>query len=104
MKLEVNGLRFSRNGGNFTLKNISFEVDNGTVFGIGGENGSGKSTLLKILFRHMNPDAGTIKIDGIDLNKMKQKDIARKIAYIPQETPIPMNMTVRDILEIASYS
>lgn len=104
MKLEVQNLRFSRTGGTFSLKDISFSVEKGTVFGIGGENGSGKSSLLKVLFRHLEYESGSIRIDGTDITNLKQREIARMIAYVPQETPLPMNMKVRDILEIASYS
>ncbi|MDQ3071781.1 MAG: polysaccharide ABC transporter ATP-binding protein [Bacteroidota bacterium] len=46
------------------LKNVSFEVEKGEVFGIIGHNGAGKSTLLKILSRIVNPDSGRIEIYG----------------------------------------
>ncbi len=46
------------------LKNISFEVEAGTTFGLIGRNGAGKSTLLKCLARILYPDSGSIKING----------------------------------------
>ena len=104
MKLEVKNVSFSHPGGTFSLKDVSFTVEKGTIFGIGGENGSGKSSLLKVLFKHYQHNSGSVLIDGKDISKLRQREIARIIAYVPQETPIPMNMKVRDILEIASYS
>ncbi len=104
MKLEIKNVSFSHPGGKFSLKDISFTVQKGTIFGIGGENGSGKSSLLKVLFKHYQHNDGSVIIDGINISKLKQREIARIIAYVPQETPLPMNMKVRDILEIAAYS
>ena len=104
MRLEVKNVSFSPPTGKFSLQNISFSVKTGSVFGIGGENGSGKSSLLKILFKHYQHTTGSIFIDGVDILNLKQRELARIIAYVPQETPLPMNMKVRDILEIASYS
>lgn len=104
MKLEVKDLCFSPPTGAFSLTNISFSVKEGSIFGIGGENGSGKSSLLKILFKHYQHTSGSILIDGKDISNLRQRELARIIAYVPQETPLPMNMKVGDILEIASYS
>ncbi|MCL4348401.1 MAG: ABC transporter ATP-binding protein, partial [Candidatus Thermoplasmatota archaeon] len=87
MKLEIKNVSFSHPGGKFSLKDISFTVQKGTIFGIGGENGSGKSSLLKVLFKHYQHNDGSVIIDGINISKLKQREIARIIAYVPQETP-----------------
>jgi ABC-2 type transport system ATP-binding protein len=48
----------------WALKDVSFEVQPGTTFGLIGENGSGKSTLLKCLARILRPDAGSVRVNG----------------------------------------
>ena len=102
MKLEVENLNIARKG--FSLKDISFQVQDGAFFGIGGENGSGKTTLLKAIFGVTKAASGRIIVEGRDIYEMIPREIARKISYVPQETPLPMNLMVSDILDISSYS
>ncbi len=70
----------------WVLEDISFRIEKGEFIGIIGPNGSGKSTLLKTLCRLLSPQKGEILLDRIPLNKMGQKEIAKKIAVVPQET------------------
>ena len=58
------------------LKNVSFSVDQGEYVAVMGESGSGKTTLLNILAALDSPTAGSVKLDGQDLTKIPQKDLA----------------------------
>lgn len=81
------------------LKDISLKCNIGNIIGIFGRNGSGKSSLLKII--HGTLKADSIKIE-IDSETIKPKEIipARHIAYLPQETFLPKNLKVRDIVPL----
>ena len=71
------------------LKNVSFTVENGEYVAIMGESGSGKTTLLNIIAALDKPTEGTVILDGMDLTKVKDKNIAKfrrdNLGYVFQE-------------------
>lgn len=73
-----------RFGENLVLDNVSFNVNEGEIFGFIGPNGAGKSTLINIMTTILYPDRGTIKICGFDILKepVKAKEC---IGYVPQD-------------------
>jgi|CXWL01.1.fsa_nt_gi ABC-type sugar transport system ATPase subunit len=73
MALEINKLS-KRFGNTWALKDVSFEVDNGSVIGIFGASGSGKSTLLNVIAGAVKANGGTIVLDDVDISKAKAKD------------------------------
>lgn len=80
------------------LDNISYEVEEGEVFGFIGPNGAGKSTLINIMTSLLVPDSGTIKICGHDIIKepIKAKEC---IGYVPQDLALLEEMNAYDNLE-----
>lgn len=68
------------------LKNVSFEIPPAKLVSIVGPNGSGKSTLIKCIDRILTPQSGSILIDRKEITKMKRMDVARNIAYVPQNS------------------
>ena len=79
--LEVRGLKkiySTRFGGNKVeaLKNVNFSVEEGEYVAVMGESGSGKTTLLNILAALDKPTNGNVVLDGRDLSKIKEKDVA----------------------------
>jgi iron complex transport system ATP-binding protein len=85
MILNVGNIHFSYDSDE-TLKDISFVLRQGEILSIIGPNGAGKSTLLKCINRLLMPSAGTVFIDKDDLLSMRQKEIARKIGFVPQNS------------------
>ena len=83
--IEVNSISF-RYLQDWVLQDVSFQVGKGEFIGVIGPNGSGKTTLLKILYRLLSPQKGEILYELVSLKKMSRKDIAKKIAVVPQET------------------
>ncbi len=81
--LQVESLGFSY-GAKEVLKGINLEVEEGEILSILGENGVGKTTLLKCINSILKPQKGRILLDGSDLSKLRGKEIARRIAYVPQ--------------------
>ena len=102
IQIEVDSIRY-RNV-SFSLGPVSFKADRGEVFGIGGPNGSGKSTLIRLILGLLKPDSGSIRIEGKNLASLTQRDISRKISYLPQSLFSPLNLSVQDVLLASEYS
>jgi len=79
------------------LDTVSFEAQSG-VLGLLGPNGSGKTTLMSIMATLLDPSAGTIRVDGLDVRKNKP-EIRRRIGYLPQDVGLYPNLTVFETLE-----
>ena len=102
IKVKVKNLKFSIDKKEI-LKDISFEVPKGSFVGIIGPNGSGKSTLLKNIYRLYKPSSGSITLDNKDLLKMKDKDCAKEIAVLAQESNSQFDFTVEQIVKMGRY-
>lgn len=79
------------------LKGVSLRVERGEIFGLLGPNGAGKSTLLKAIVGLVNPTAGSIVVDGIDLRRQPKAALA-KIGFVPQQVAFPAHLTIREVL------
>ncbi len=79
------------------LSNTSLRVKTGEILGIFGRNGCGKSTLLKILFGVLPADYQEIFIDNEQFNPSSNIKLMT-ISYLPQESFLPNNLTVRDVI------
>ena len=95
MKLTIDNVSFSYDGKE-TLKDLSFEVKASEILGIVGPNGSGKSTLLKCINKVLRPKSGIVFLDKLNLSLLKQKEIARKIGVVPQNSINKFPFTVFD--------
>lgn len=84
-------------GGVDVLRNVSLTFRTGEITVILGANGSGKSTLLKSVIRLLPLSAGNIFADGISIDKYRPTELAKKVAYLPQNRSIP-EMTVRELV------
>lgn len=77
------------------VDDLSVELRKGQKVGLVGYSGAGKTTLTKLILRFMDVNAGSITIDGIDIKHVKQSDLRRKIAYVPQE-PLLFHRSIYD--------
>ena len=68
------------------LHNITFDLPSGDFLSLLGPNGSGKSTLLRLLDRILLPQSGSITLDGHPLNELSRRELAKRVAYVPQDT------------------
>lgn len=80
------------------LKGISFRLEPGERLALLGPNGSGKSTLLKTLALGVAVSTGQLRIDGEEIGRLRAADLARRVAYVPQEETAPFEYTVREIV------
>ena len=80
------------------LDGLSFTVPHGRVTAIVGPNGCGKSTLLRTLARLLRPTAGSVRLDGQPLTELPSREIARRMALLPQTPVAPEGLLVRDLV------
>lgn len=87
---------YSGYGEKDVLRGIEIEFNRGRFYAILGPNGSGKSTLLRTIVRILKPKRGVILIDDKDIRRLSAKEIAKKIAYLPQRSNSVPHSTVFD--------
>ena len=97
--LQVDSLSYGY-GDRLVLDGVSFDLRPGEILGILGPNGCGKTTMLRNLNRNLSPRGGCVLLDGTDLEELHKKDIARKVAAVPQSNEIRFAFTVREIVEM----
>lgn len=98
MELKINKLSFSYSHEKIVLKDISFAVEQGEFLGVLGTNGTGKTTLLKCINNILEPTVGGIYFGKEDITKLKQNEIAKIIAYVPQYANNLSPVTVIDFV------
>lgn len=84
MTLKVNNVSFGYDKNKMIIDNISLNVDQGEILGILGPNGTGKTTFLKCINNIYKPISGNISYKNKIITELKQEDIAKIIAYVPQ--------------------
>lgn len=97
MSVCVKNLSFSY-GNKPILQDISFTANSGEVLSILGANGVGKSTLFRCILGFMPKYAGEIIVDGVSLGTLSIKQVAQKIAYVPQSHYTAFHYTVFDMV------
>lgn len=90
-------------GERVVLHDISMEVRPGDFYGVIGPNGSGKSTLLKTLTSIIRPISGRVHLFGRDIVELSPREVARKIAVIPQEVSILFPFTAKEIVAMGRH-
>lgn len=84
------------------LQDISFAVKPGEFLGILGPNGSGKTTLLKMLSGTIAPRSGEVLLECRSVGEYKTKELARKMAVLPQKTEQAFSFTVEETVQLAA--
>lgn len=87
-----------RFGRNEVLRDVSFDVGEGEIFGFIGPNGAGKTTTIRIMATLLEPIAGKVEIDGFDVTVDPQQ-VRRVIGYMPDHAGVYERLTVREYLE-----
>lgn len=102
MKLEVKDLKFGYSEKEI-LSGISFEVSSPMFVSIIGPNGVGKSTLIHCINCILVPKEGSVKIDGVEISEIPQKERAKLIGYVPCSSATAFPMSVADTVMLGRY-
>ncbi len=95
--IEARELRFSY-GVVPVIDDASLRVRAGEMLGLIGPNGSGKSTLIRLLSGILRPHAGVVHLDGRPLAAYSRRQLAQRLAVVPQDTPIEFPFSVTEVV------
>ncbi len=87
-----------RYGTKEVLHDVAFDVQKGEIFGFIGPNGAGKTTTIRIMATLLEPMAGRVEIEGIDVT-MEPEEVRKLIGYMPDHAGVYDRITVREYLE-----
>lgn len=105
---DVKSLRFryqskESHAAGWILDDLSFQVYEGDVLGVVGPNGSGKTSLLKVLARLMTPQQGHIDLFGQDVASLAQREVARVVGVVPQDSQQLFPFTVAETVLMGRF-
>lgn len=81
------------------LRSVSFSLSAGEIVGLLGPNGAGKTTTMKILTGYLQPDAGEVMIDGLDVLTQPQ-EVQQRLGYLPESAPLYPELSVQRYLQM----
>jgi iron complex transport system ATP-binding protein len=97
--LRLRDIRVTRND-NALLDGVDLSVAPGALLGIVGPNGAGKSTLLRVMAGVLEPDGGTVALDGREMGAWPARARAQRVAYLPQHPACHPAMTVERVVAL----
>ena len=94
--------QLTRRYGDFlAVDRVDFTIQQGEIVGLLGHNGAGKTTIMKMLTGYLEPSAGKVLVDGVDVAE-QPKLVQRSLGYLSESLPLYPEMTVVDYLEYAA--
>jgi iron complex transport system ATP-binding protein len=85
-------------GARMVLHGCTLPIARGEVVAIVGPNGAGKSTLLRVLAGLLRPTSGSVRIDGVDIATLGRRELARRVAVVPQIFDTLFPFSVREVV------
>ncbi|CAG9614974.1 putative siderophore transport system ATP-binding protein YusV [Bacillus rhizoplanae] len=85
------------------VEGLNLQIPKGKITTIIGPNGCGKSTMLKAMARILHPKKGTVYLDGEDISKQSTKEIAKKMAILPQAPDAPSGLNVSELVTFGRF-
>ncbi|ENJ9654707.1 ABC transporter ATP-binding protein [Clostridium botulinum] len=85
------------------VKELNMQIPKGKITSIIGANGCGKSTILKAVGRILKPKKGLVHLSGQDISKLSTKEIAKKMAILPQNPTAPSGLTVSELVAYGRF-
>jgi len=94
---------FKSYGNKPIIEDVSLHIEKGTITSFIGPNGAGKSTIISMISRLITRDEGDITIDGYDVLRTKDKELAKKISILKQSNAINLKLTVRELVSFGRF-
>nr|WP_152418302.1 ATP-binding cassette domain-containing protein [Halorubrum aidingense] len=82
------------------VSGVDLDVDRGSLVGLVGPNGAGKTTVLRAIKGTIEPDAGTVRLNGDPADDLSAREVGRRVASVPQETSLAFDFPVRHVVEM----
>jgi len=101
-ELRVTGAAFAYRDGH-GVDDIGLSVRPGEIVGLLGPNGAGKSTLVRVLAGVLTPYRGSIRIAGDELASLSRREVARRLAVVPQEAPADLPYTALETVLLGRH-
>jgi ATP-binding cassette subfamily B protein len=103
LAVELDHVSFGYGAEEPVLHDVSLSVPAGKVLGVLGRTGSGKTTIARLLFRLYDPQAGAVRLDGVDVRDLPRAELTRRVGMVTQEVQL-IHATVRDNLALFNRS
>jgi len=97
--LEFEGVRRAYRKGVHVLDGVSFDVEPGQVVGLLGKNGAGKTTLIRMAMGMLEPQAGTVRVLGLDPRR-NAVEVKRRVGYVAEDQILPAFLSVGNVIEL----
>jgi len=81
------------------LRGVSFQIAPGEIVGLLGPNGAGKTTIIKTITGYLQPDSGSVEVDGLDV-VTQTRQVQQKIGYLPENAPLYPELSVQAYLKM----
>jgi iron complex transport system ATP-binding protein len=86
------------------LREVSAEAAAGRITAVLGPNAAGKSTLLNALIGFLRPAAGAVELDGRPVHRWRPRELAGRIAFVPQRSVVAASFLVQDVVRLGRYA
>ena len=103
MAIEADRLNVRRLG-RHVLRDVSLRIGDGECVSIIGPNGAGKSTLMSAMVGLVPANGGAVRVDDTEIGRLPRRELARRIAYVPQIHDGYLGFRVRDVVEAGRYA
>jgi cobalamin transport system ATP-binding protein len=101
--LTATDLSFAYPRGPRVVDSVSFTIARGSIVGLIGPNGSGKTTLVRLLSGTLAPSRGAVSLDGVPLATFSRREMARRMAVVPQDTHVTFDFSALEIVLMGRY-
>lgn len=102
-QLEAQSVMLGYGAQTVTCRDLTLAIRPGSFTVIVGPNACGKSTLLRALARLLVPSQGQVVLDGQDINRLKTRDVARRLGLLPQASSAPEGISVAELVARGRY-